>query len=321
MLAKDLSGAGRLAEQRREILSCISSNQIVPPKHFYNTSEGTALWLELSRQSHTEYDFYGDSVAALSRQSKTLVDKVAAATRTAQINFVSVGCGDGVKDNVLLRELDRRLDDAEQIGYFALDISDALVAEAVGNALAGLNPEHFRVTPLVVDYSKMKQHLDAHSDARSAPKLFAVLGNTVGNADEQHLMDAIAQAMAPGDLVLLEVNIGAPDITDLLWRNPTSLEHDFVPLSALGVPFDPTRIDLSLVEGESVVEGTKSVLISYRDAELDGLIFDQVKLFLMHYYDQQSFVSAIERQMNVKVLWAEAVRDVYQVLASKVQPV
>jgi uncharacterized SAM-dependent methyltransferase len=305
-------------EFRGEILRHISDGRILPVRHFYDTSDASACWLELSRESRTEYDFYGQSIAAVRRHSAALVDHVVAATGTAQINFVCVGCGDGVKDNILLHELDRKLGDGENIGYYALDISQALVAEAVVNAVAGLNPGHVCVESIVADYSTMKQHLGDNLSPGSAPKLFAVLGNTVGNADEQQLMDAISEAMNPGDLVLLEVNIGTPDLTDPFWSTPGSLAHyfDFLPLAAFNVPFVPAQMRFSQVEKQSVIAGTKSVLISYRDAELGGEIFDEVKLFLMHYYDQQNFIPAIERQMSVTVLWAEAVRDVFLVLAA-----
>ncbi len=119
-----------------------------------------------------------------------------------------MGSGDGVKDNVLLRQLQKELRAEEYIYYYPVDISDTLIVEAIRNALrGGLPRDKFRVKALIADFLKLEK-LKSFYEERPAPNLFSVLGNTVGNADEDKLLDSVSEAMMPGDLVLLEVNVG-----------------------------------------------------------------------------------------------------------------
>jgi len=220
-----------------------------------------------------------------------------------------VGCGDGIKGNILLREFAKRLGGGQVVSYFPLDISGTLIDEAVNNALDGIDPGHFFVQPFTSDHRHLKE-----LQLGRGPRLFAVLGNTAGNADERQVMTAISQAMVPGDLVLIEANIGKPDANDPIWRNPARMAFNFAPLATLGVPFDPARMRITLVEGQSIAEGTRSILTSYVEVEIDGKVIDEVKLYFVHYYNQHSLVPAIEREMNVETLWSHSAGDVCLVL-------
>jgi uncharacterized SAM-dependent methyltransferase len=293
----------------------VRNGDIVPSKYLYWTPQASEHWLELCR--HKKYQFYRKSLKALRTYAEEIVNEIVNATGTAEIDLVSVGSGDGVKDNVLLRHLKKKLEGGEFIYYYPVDISDTLIVEAIGNALrGGLQREAFRVKALIADFLKLEK-LKSFYEERPAANLFSVLGNTVGNADEEELLESVSEAMLPGDLVLLEVNVGKASLEDSVWSDPVTLEHDFTPLSVLNVPFDPTKMVYSELQDGGIVDGTNSIVASYKEAKIGRKRVKDIQLSVVHYYDQDHFLAAIQERMNVTVVWHETSGDVLLALAKR----
>jgi uncharacterized SAM-dependent methyltransferase len=293
----------------------VRDGDVVPSKYLYWTPEGSEHWLKLCK--HKTYQFYRDSLELLRQRAGTIVGEIVKASGSAQIDLVSVGSGDGMKDNALLGQLQKELEDDEFVYYYPVDISDTLIVEAIRNALhGGLPRESFRVKALIADFLNLAQ-LQAFYEERPAPNLFSVLGNTIGNADEDELFRSVSDAMLPGDLVLLEVNVGKPSIDDPVWRNPVTVEHDFTPLAVLNVEFDPKRMEYSEHDGEGIVEGTKSIVASYKEATIGGQPVKDIRLSIIHYYDYKKFIATVKERMNVEIIWDEASEDVCLVLARR----
>lgn len=294
----------------------LQGRKIVPSKYLYWTPQASEHWLELCNQE--KYQYYSTSLSVLREKVGVLVSEIVKAAGTAQLDLVSVGSGDGVKDNVLLAKLQEELKANEFIYYYPVDISDTLIVEAIRNALrGGLPRDRFRVKALIADFLKLEQ-LQAFYEEREDPNLFSVLGNTIGNADEDKLLDSVSEAMMPGDLVLLDVNVGEASIDDPVWRDPVTLEHDFTPLAVLNVPFKPKKMTYSKHQREgSIVKGTKSIVASYEDAVIDGNPVKDIRLSIVRYYDEAKFLTTIQKRMNVDVVWHEAVGDVLLVLAKR----
>jgi uncharacterized SAM-dependent methyltransferase len=293
----------------------VRNGDIVPSKYLYWTPQASEHWLELCK--HEKYQYYRNSLKVLRAKAAALVGEIVKATGTAQIDLVSVGSGDGVKDNVLLRHLQKELQADEFIYYYPVDISDTLIVEAIRNALSrGLPRGAFKIKALIADFLKLEQ-LQAFYEERKATNLFSVLGNTVGNADEDALLESVSEAMLPGDLVLLEVNVGKASLEDSVWRDPVTLEHDFTPLAVLNVPFEPSKMEYSEHQGEGIVDGTNSIVASYKEAIISGKPVRDIRLSVVHYYDRDNFMTTIEDRMNVDVVWHEASGDVLLVLARR----
>jgi uncharacterized SAM-dependent methyltransferase len=293
----------------------VKSGDIVPSKYLYWTPQASEHWLELCR--HEKYQFYKKSLRVLRSKAPALVGKIVEASGTAQIDLVSVGSGDGVKDNVLLRHLQKKLEADEYIYYYPVDISDTLIVEAIGNALRGGLPRGaFKVKALIADFLELEQ-LQAFYEERSATNLFSVLGNTVGNADEHKLLDSVSKAMLPGDLVLLEVNVGKASLKDSVWRDPVTREHDFTPLAVLNVSYSPSKMKYTEHQGEGIVHGTNSVVASYKEAKINGKTVKDIRLSVVHYYDRDHFLATIQERMNVNVVWHQTSGDVFLVLAQR----
>jgi predicted nucleotide-binding protein/uncharacterized SAM-dependent methyltransferase len=293
----------------------VRNGDIVPSKYLYWTPQASEHWLELCK--HKKYQFYRKSLKVLRANAEALVEKIVDVNGTAQIDLVSVGSGDGVKDNVLLGHLHRELKSDEFIYYYPVDISDTLIVEAIDKALSGGLPrEAFRVKALIADFLKLEK-LKPFYEERSATNLFSVLGNTVGNADEDKLLESVSKAMMPGDLVLLEVNVGKASLKDSVWDDVVTREHDFTPLSVLNVQFDSEKMEYSVHQGEGIVDGTNSIVASYKEAKIGRKRVKDIRLSIVHYYDQEHFLAAIQERMNVEVVWHETSGDVLLALARR----
>jgi len=320
-IAAIADGAIYVADKRHEypqdLRRFLKNGDIVPSKYLYWTPQGSSHWLELCR--HETYRYHRNSLKLLRKHARGLVAAVTASTGTAEIDLVSVGSGDGVKDNLLLMQLSKELKPQEFIYYYPVDISDTLIVEAVRGAMSrGLASarSQFRVKALIADFVKLDQ-LQAFYEERPAKNVFCVLGNTVGNADEDELMGSVANAMLDGDLVLMEINIGNASDVDPVWSDPVALEHDFTPLAILNVPFEPEKIGYDTILGQSIVEGTQSVLATYTEADIEGESVRDVKLSIVHYYSFDDFKKRMQERMNVRIVWFEASEDVGLVLAQR----
>lgn len=320
-LAEQADAAIYVADKRgkyfEELQGFVTGKNVVPSKYLYWTPQGSAHWLQFCELE--QYKFYSDSVKVLEQHAETVAQEIINAVGSAELDFISIGSGDGIKDNLILRHLHGKLHKDEYIYYYPVDISDMLIIEAVRNALSkGVPKEQFRVKALIADFVRLEK-LQAFYEERPSPNVFSVLGNTVGNADERNLMKALADAMLPGDLVLMEVNAGEPDVSDPVWGDLVTREHDFTPLTVFNVPFNPDLIEYKSIKRESAVAGTQSILASYKEADIDGDTAKGIKLSIVHYYNHKNFLSYMARTLNVKVLWStpEPDKGVYLALAMR----
>jgi uncharacterized SAM-dependent methyltransferase len=309
--------ADRRDEYIDELRRFVNESAIVPSKYLYWTPQGSSSWLALCKQRN--YRYYHNSISHLKRQARDLVGVIGHEIGSGQVDLVSVGSGDGKKDNLLLRHFQRTLSPGEFISYYPVDISDTLIVEAVRNSTQGVLPiGSFRIKALIADFLKLSQ-LQPVYEERPNPNLFSVLGNTLGNANEDKLMESLAEAMLPGDLLLVEINVGTASIDDAFWHDPATLEHDFTPLSILGVDFDSAKLSYRQTEGESIVEGTHSIVASYEEATIDSRSIKDIRLSIVHSYHPEQFMLAMQERMSVRILWHRTSKsgDVCLILARR----
>lgn len=176
----------QLAEDVRRGLA--ARPRSLPPKWFYDT-RGSELFDQICELP----EYY------LTRAERALLERDAAAIvkESGAHELLEIGSGFARKTGLLLREMARPR-------YLPFDISkDALAASA--RSLRALLPQ-LSIDPIVGDFER-----DAAKIPRgTAPRMWAFLGSTVGNLDEQQapaVLGAFAARMAPGDTFLLGVDL------------------------------------------------------------------------------------------------------------------
>ncbi|MEM7480794.1 MAG: L-histidine N(alpha)-methyltransferase [Acidobacteriota bacterium] len=309
-----------VAEDRHDYLDSLRrsvlSGELLPTKFLYWPPQGSTHWLQVC--NHKQYDFYRQSLRQLRKNIHEIALEIIRANDSPEVDIVSVGSGNGVKDNVILLALISHLSRHELLYYYPIDISDALLVRAVRAALRGIpRLSSVRVKALVADYTKLEELQKFYED-RPARNLFSLLGNTIGNADESKLFDVLGDAMLDGDLLLLEFNT-APALPDDSSLNFTAnKEHDFTPLACFNVPFDPEKLSYTPVTDLSVVPNTTSILSIYSAATIGRKEIKDVKLSVVHHYDRDSFLRELTSRLNISVLKVlEGPKGVCLVLAQK----
>lgn len=302
-------------EYSQELVRRLKNREIIPMKYLYRTEHASNHWLNICKRE--SYQFYKNSISLLRAQAKDIATVIVENIGNKEIDLVSLGSGNGEKDNLLIREFTKNLKTGEYIYYYPVDISDTLIEATVKNSIAkGINKERIRSKAVLADFNQLSD-LKRVYEERPASNVFSVLGNTIGNADEDALISSIADAMFPGDVVLIEINVGDLDINDPMLREPDNLHHDFAPLASLGVPFNEELITYNKIEGESVIDGASSVLATYKEADIDGDTVKDVKLSIVHHYDLEKFKSKIEERMNVETVYAHAKDGVGIIVAQR----
>ena len=297
-------GAIYIADSRHEyprhLQRYLRAGELVPAKYLYCTPYGSSHWLDICKRK--AYAFYRNSLVLLRTKATDIMTKIVDTLGTSEIDFISVGSGNGIKDNILLKQLAPKIRPGEASYYYPVDISLDLMVQAIPTALGqGVTRSAFCVKALIADFTELTALQLVYED-RAAPNVFSVLGNTIGNADEEAIMRSVADGMLGGDMLLLEVNTGEANENDPILRQQANMEHDFTPLKSLNVQFDPSRMVYRLETDQSIVPATKSVLASYSAGVIGGTTVSDIKLSIVHHYDFRQFEQFIEERMSVKTI-------------------
>lgn len=302
-------------EYSKELTRRLKSKEIVPMKYLYRTEQASNHWLSICKKE--SYRFYKNSLSLLRAKSSDIVSAIIGCIGENEVDLISLGSGNGEKDNILIREFIKRLKDDEYIYYYPVDISDTLIEEALKNSTGkGINKNRIKTKALLADFNQLSD-LKRVYEERPAKNVFSVLGNTIGNSDEAELISSIADSMLAGDVVMIEINTGDVDVNDPMLREPDNLHHDFAPLASLGIPFDEKLLTYTRITSKSIIDGTESVLAIYAEALIDGDLVSDVKLSIVHHYKFDKFKKTIEEKMNVETVYEHVENGVGVLVAQR----
>ncbi len=268
----------------------------VPAKFQFAAADGGRRWLQLCRSP--SYSYFERAKQHLENNVTSLVEDVCRAVGTASVDLISLGSGDGSKDDIILRELAEKLKEGELIYYYPIDISDILLAEAIRCVSGhGLNRSRFRCKAVLGDFTKLSS-LKGIIDYRTNTKLFSALGNVIGSFDESEIFASIAGAMRKGDLVLIEANVGEPDDSIAMLVDDAANQWDLSTLAALDISPDECELKQELKTKQSRVPETKT-LVSYAVPSEQATKYT---LSAMHHYDFENLKEYVTRKLRVTLL-------------------
>jgi predicted nucleotide-binding protein len=287
-----------LANYPDELRRASQWGERVPAKLQFAHAEGGRFWLRLCRS--VSYRYFQRAKGDLRRNAAYLAEMVGQAAGTTAVDLISLGCGDGSKDDIVLQALARELGDDESLCYYPVEISDILLVEALRHiSRSGLDRSRFRCKAILGDFTNL-QAFSGVFEYRPSTNLFSVLGNTIGSFDEPEIFASLGVAMLPGDLVLIEANIGHPDESVALLEEETAIQWDLSTLDALGLPHASYELGRELREDVSTVPGTETLIrYAVSSAEARGAKY---MLYAMHHYDFDSLKRHVESELNVKLI-------------------
>lgn len=292
-----LSVDASLANYPDELRRAVQWGERVPAKFQFAQAEGGRFWLRLCRS--VSYSYFRRAKGELRRNAADLAEMVRQSAGTTAVDLISLGCGDGSKDDILLGALARELRDEESLCYYPVEISDILLIEALRHiSRSGPDRSRFRSKAILGDFTNL-QTFSPVFEHRPNTNLFSVLGNTIGSFDEPEILASLSGAMLPGDLVLIEANVGRPDESISLFEDDTAIQWDLSTLDALGLPRDSSELGTELSESVSTVPNTET-LIRYAVSR-EG---PRYMLSAMHHYDFDSLKRRIESELDVNLISA-----------------
>jgi hypothetical protein len=191
----------------------------LPEKFFYWTPLSVRAWKEVAAGANESLRQTWDALAL----------KAGELTKSfgARVPVISFGAGHGTKDRIILKALREA---GREVKYFPVDASQTLLEIAC----AGAEDDDCEALGIKADISS-PVHLLLAADVSEAPRLFLMVGNTLGGFDPLDQIKHVAGCLHEGDILILDAQIAAEDPAE-----PTEAEKTFVfaPLASVGIGTD-----------------------------------------------------------------------------------
>jgi len=201
----------------------------LPEKFFYWTPLSVRAWKEAAAVS---YESLRQTWDALALKAGDLTKPFG-----TKVPVISFGAGDGLKDRIILKALQEA---GREVKYFPVDASQTLLE----TACAGAEDDDCEALGLKADISS-PVHLLLAADVSEAPRLFLMVGNTLGGFDPLDQMKHVAGCLHKGDILIVDARIDEGDD-----REPSEAQKRFVfaPLASAGIA--PEDGELKFVENK-----------------------------------------------------------------------
>lgn len=277
----------------------------VPTRYYYASEKGANFWIRMCRER--SYHFYFDSFQLLQNKSKEIASQITADLERRDldenIDFVSLGSGDGRKDKILIGALLDASKASDFLMYYPIDVSDMLIANAM-KEVAKNDRSKLHIKGIIADVCTIST-LSYVYEARPNVNLFSVLGNLIGNTNERDLVEELEQAAFPGDYILVDYNNHTTAGTDGDFvASKIALEYSALPLSQIGVDVDLSKIDVSATENKSVFDSAISLVTTYPEAIIDARSVKNVILEINHRYNPKEFTDELASKLGATVMFA-----------------
>jgi Histidine-specific methyltransferase, SAM-dependent len=190
----------------------------VPEKFFYWTPPSVKAWLSLAARSEDSlHGTWEDLAAKVVELTKLFGQKVP---------VISFGAGNGLKDRRLVKALSAA---GREVKYYPVDASQILLEMAC----AGAEDDDSEAQGIKADISS-PMHLVLAADVSEPPRLFLMVGNTLGGFDPLDEIRHVAQCIHKGDLLIVDAHLE----TGLTQPSEEQKRFVFAPLAATGVIAD-----------------------------------------------------------------------------------
>jgi|GEM_PF-4044831 len=245
---------GSAIEKIRYSLEC---GQPIPTRYFYEMDWCAENWCDFFEERAV------DEVSELREllrngdfSQAVMANLVGAAT------YISIGVGDGRKDKEIIEYLSAATQ--RPVDYRPLDVSLPLLKRACKKALAlGNRGMEISASFLCGELGDIVRCAD---DLGNRPRLFSILGNTIGNLmNDAAALRIIASVMAPNDLLLLDVRACSSfeEFKESDGDHSKASRFSFGPLQTLGWDFNLDNFDLKEVNAYSNISGSRTALVVY----------------------------------------------------------
>ncbi|PSB35468.1 L-histidine N(alpha)-methyltransferase [Chlorogloea sp. CCALA 695] len=279
-----------------EIRQHIDKKTLIPLRYIYSFPYGANLWISLCNDPN-EYKYYAHSVNFIREEKSRIVgaiEEINPEIIRSNPDYISLGCGNGVKDKILLEEILSRSGSTQPRSYYyPYDISPVLLSKAIRRVCeSDILKQSIRIKAIEADFQSLPL-FDPVYQYRQEPNIFALLGNTLGNMkDDVEFLQQVREAMYPDDVLLVEVRLYQDYDTTVLSGDLQRIKQfDFTPLRWLGVNYESEKLNYSIKENESG-SGAVTLTANYQNFTIEEggsvKIIGKAKLACVHLYQKNS---------------------------------
>lgn len=268
---------------KHEIKALLGPNARMPQRLLYLTEDGQTAYLNLC--DDPKYVYYQETTQYIVANASSIVDSVLKHCGSAEVDFISIGPGNGRKDAIFLEEFLGRTRQLKHTYYYPYDVSGGLLLEAMRNILAGdLSLSELRVKAIEADVAALKAFKPVF-DFRREPNVYSLLGGLSNMTTEVDLLNLLYEVMNPEDCLLLEVRKKAATHVTGLGTPKLNRELDLAPLRYVGASVKASKVEYKEVVTTSVIPDTRTVAAKVDKIEFDDRTYKDVSLFPVHYYE------------------------------------
>jgi Histidine-specific methyltransferase, SAM-dependent len=281
---------------KTEIKQFLTKRTTMPQRLLYLTEEGQATYLTLCEDPH--YDYYHETVKYVVERRKDLVDGILEHCGSSEVDFISLGPGNGHKDAVFLQELLRRARSARYTYYYPYDVSGGLLLESLRTILArDLPVERLRVKAIEADIASLAEFKRVF-DFREEPNIYSLLGGLDNTGNEVALLTLLHQLMNPDDCLLIEIRKKAGTGPQALGTIELNRRLDLAPLRYIGAEVDPNTVDYKEVASTSSIHNTRTIAATVPRLRLTNKTYENLSLFSVHYYEDSEIRAHMEGRLS-----------------------
>jgi hypothetical protein len=184
-----------------EFANCLRNRKLVSKFLFFG-DEVAKKHLQLM-DSKKDYPLFKISMDHLNENIDVIIQKVLSSGK--DIRLISLGIGNGQKDEIILSKILEKIHNDESIEYFIFDISSPMLRKGLGHIKFNLDDDVSRILIKVfpVDFEDIDSILK-EENIGDKQNLFVLLGNTLGNFQETTLLKKIYKSMVNGDFLLID---------------------------------------------------------------------------------------------------------------------
>jgi uncharacterized SAM-dependent methyltransferase len=216
------------ADLADEFARAVAARQL-PEKFFYWFPLSVKAWLALCQDGPYRNFVRSD---ALVRQSLSLLTQ--RLPKAAAIEVVSLAAGHGAKDLHILTALAQA---GKSVRYMPVDAGLSLLEMACARSITVGIPHH----GIKADLTNPK-HVAALRAKDNTPRLFLLLGNSLGAFDPPAMLGALRPLLRENDLLLLDGEIGHDRETLAGYDNPVNRAFALAPLLTIGLSESDGRL-------------------------------------------------------------------------------
>lgn len=267
----------------------------LPEKFFYWTPLSARTWISVAASA--PYESLRQLWKRIGAKAETVVEHLDRA-----VSVVSLGAGDGARDEALLTAL---LAARPEVRYYPVDASQPLLESACARA----EDAEIETLGLKADISS-PAHVVLASDAAETAKIFLLAGNTLGAFDPFDMLRNVAQCMHPADRLIVDGLIYRDDIL-AAFDNPLGRKFSFAPLFRIGFAEADGKLRFELKRDQRH-EGLYLITRLYQaERDLSGMLAageinvqrgERISMNFNYAYTPDAFRWLLEEQAKLKVV-------------------